>query len=90
MIPETKDARMKLASYLSQVVEHTKIVDESKDEISNLLSIAKEEFDIPTTDLKDMVRVLLNQDKVISEIEKRTDAIKNTANVFDPTEQGEE
>ena len=76
-LPQTKEHRVKLLSYITEAVEELQAIDEHKEGVDNIKNIIKEEFDIPKSDVTLMIQAAYDVSKLESDIEKRQTAIAN-------------
>ena len=77
MFPKTPEARERLYKYLCEAVEYLNEIDSNKDDVSNVKSIIKEEFDLPTAEISLLIQALYNDEKITNDIEKRENALAN-------------
>ncbi len=77
MFPKTPETRERLYKYLCEAVDYLNEIDTLKDDVNNVKSIIKEEFDLPMAEITLLVSALYNDEKVASEIEKRENALAN-------------
>lgn len=75
MFPKTPESRERLYKYLCEAVEYLNEIDVQKADVANVKSIIKEEFDIPSSEITLLINALYNDEKVVSEIERRENAL---------------
>lgn len=77
MFPKTPESRERLYKYLCEAVEYLNEIDSNKDDVSNVKSIIKEEFDLPIAEISLLIQALYNDEKITNDIEKRENALAN-------------